>query len=200
MHDPAFLAHLKSHPEDDAALLVYSDWLDDQGDSARAEFLRLQNDALRRGHEDAALPGLIARLREIGRTLPEDWLAIISRPRLDGTVWAGEDSAMGYLIYRFLETHVLSYTSGTGSFANGTWKQIGPVVLIETNQHYADYEGIIAANRIVGKARNVTDREWTWEVALTTEAEARRNAPYSPRLSHELPPLETADEAEAGRG
>jgi uncharacterized protein (TIGR02996 family) len=38
----AFLADIIEHPDDDAPRLVFADWLDDRGDEARAEFIRLQ--------------------------------------------------------------------------------------------------------------------------------------------------------------
>lgn len=38
----SLLATIRHHPEDDDARLVYADWLDDQGDETRAEFIRLQ--------------------------------------------------------------------------------------------------------------------------------------------------------------
>ncbi len=38
----AFLHAIREAPDDDAPRLVYADWLEDNGDSARAEFLRAQ--------------------------------------------------------------------------------------------------------------------------------------------------------------
>ena len=40
--EDAFLLQLDQDPEDDTTLLVYADWLDEQGDADRAAFLRLQ--------------------------------------------------------------------------------------------------------------------------------------------------------------
>ena len=42
MNAEAFLADICEHPEDDTPRLVFADWLDDHGDQARAEFIRLQ--------------------------------------------------------------------------------------------------------------------------------------------------------------
>src|SRR5262245_25134410 len=42
MHQHAFLAAICERPEDDTARLVYADWLDDNGDAPRAEFIRTQ--------------------------------------------------------------------------------------------------------------------------------------------------------------
>src|SRR4051794_488825 len=38
----ALLAAIRQAPRDDAPRLVYADWLDENGDSDRAEFIRLQ--------------------------------------------------------------------------------------------------------------------------------------------------------------
>ena len=37
-----FLESILAHPDDDAARLVFADWLEEQGDGARAEFIRVQ--------------------------------------------------------------------------------------------------------------------------------------------------------------
>ena len=38
----AFLATILENPDDDAPRLVFADWLDEHGDSERAEFIRVQ--------------------------------------------------------------------------------------------------------------------------------------------------------------
>ena len=38
----AFIAAIKAAPDDDAPRLIYADWLDEQGESERAEFIRVQ--------------------------------------------------------------------------------------------------------------------------------------------------------------
>jgi uncharacterized protein (TIGR02996 family) len=40
--ETGFLAEIRERPDDDAPRLVYADWLDDHGDSDRAEFVRAQ--------------------------------------------------------------------------------------------------------------------------------------------------------------
>ena len=87
--DPAraFLDHIIAHPDDDAPRLVYADWLDERGETARAEFIRVQI-------ERAALPAWDARqvplwLRE--RALLDQhgtsWKKEL--PRLAGVTWGG---------------------------------------------------------------------------------------------------------------
>src|SRR5262249_35144606 len=37
-----FLAAIRENPDDDAVRLIFADWLEDQGDTGRAEFIRVQ--------------------------------------------------------------------------------------------------------------------------------------------------------------
>lgn len=46
--EKAFLADVAEHPDDDAPRLVYADWLQDNGDPDRAEFIRVQVELARR--------------------------------------------------------------------------------------------------------------------------------------------------------
>jgi uncharacterized protein (TIGR02996 family) len=41
-HDEAFLQDVLAHPGDDVPRLIYADWLEDQGQAERAEFIRAQ--------------------------------------------------------------------------------------------------------------------------------------------------------------
>jgi uncharacterized protein (TIGR02996 family) len=43
----ALWAAIRAHPDDDAPRLVYADWLDEHGDAARAEFIRVQIERVR---------------------------------------------------------------------------------------------------------------------------------------------------------
>jgi uncharacterized protein (TIGR02996 family) len=167
--EDAFLRRLKSRPDDLDTLLVYADWLDDQGDEARAGFLRLQHEVLELAAQRRGVIGKSYQLYYLGVGMPEMWLNIVSRPRLVGTCWSGRDSDGAFYVFRFRPRGKLNYTSPTGTFLNGTWKQVGNVVGMEMNRHYADYEGIIAGGRIRGSARNVDRRRWRWDVKLTTD-------------------------------
>src|SRR5436309_12097359 len=55
--EEAFLRDIIEHPDDDVPRLVYAEWLDEHGDPARAEFIRLQ---CRLDREDASslFPGI----------------------------------------------------------------------------------------------------------------------------------------------
>jgi uncharacterized protein (TIGR02996 family) len=41
-HADGFLSDIRAHPDDDAPRLIYADWLDEQGQLERAEFIRVQ--------------------------------------------------------------------------------------------------------------------------------------------------------------
>ena len=40
--EQAFLADIIAHPDDDAPRLIYADWLEENGQPERGEFIRLQ--------------------------------------------------------------------------------------------------------------------------------------------------------------
>jgi uncharacterized protein (TIGR02996 family) len=75
----AFLADIVEHPEDDAPRLVYADWLEDNGDPDRAEFIRVQvegeplpeGDPVKWERETRAAELLARRRKAWTRELPE---------------------------------------------------------------------------------------------------------------------------------
>jgi uncharacterized protein (TIGR02996 family) len=89
----AFLSDIIDNPADDSPRLVYADWLDDQGESARGEFIRIQ---CRR----SALPGddpeqrlLAACESDLLARHESAWRAEL--PQLDGITW--EDFKRGFV-------------------------------------------------------------------------------------------------------
>jgi uncharacterized protein (TIGR02996 family) len=64
MHQ-AFEAEVRERPDDDAPRLVYADWLEDNGDPERAEFIRVQIELARIGELDDRAPDLLRRQREL---------------------------------------------------------------------------------------------------------------------------------------
>jgi uncharacterized protein (TIGR02996 family) len=177
MDQDAFLGPLTENPDDDATLLVYADWLEDHGEPGRAAFLRGQERSRRLTHSRR---GFLKACREtiaLGTRLPPEWLRVVSRPRLLGTLWAGRDSQDDFDIFRFDAGGVLSYSTvpEEDDWSKGEWVQVGPLVMLSFNDHFADYEGLIGGQRIRGWAANVGDH-WTWEVRRMSEARARRLA------------------------
>jgi uncharacterized protein (TIGR02996 family) len=70
----AFLADIVQHPDDDAPRLVFADWLEDQGDSARAEFIRVQCELARLDSADERYPDLNVRQLQLLAEHERDWL------------------------------------------------------------------------------------------------------------------------------
>jgi uncharacterized protein (TIGR02996 family) len=64
--DQAFLTDILEHSHDDAPRLVYADWLEENGDPERAEFIRAQCELARH-----RLPGGTARRRVLARKVKE---------------------------------------------------------------------------------------------------------------------------------
>src|SRR4051794_5304022 len=65
--EDAFLRTIRDRPTEDGPRLVYADWLEEQGDTTRAEFIRLF-------HQLQHIP---RRLEELRQQLPPEWLAAV---------------------------------------------------------------------------------------------------------------------------
>jgi uncharacterized protein (TIGR02996 family) len=86
MHDEdGFLAAIRLEPADDTDRLVFADWLDEQDDCAlhqKAAFVRLE---LRLATDPAADSlSLTTRLQLLAARLDPNWLAVVSRPPIQG--------------------------------------------------------------------------------------------------------------------
>lgn len=77
-----FLRAICADPEDDTVRLVYADWLDENGDPDRAEFIRLQVAVPERPQEYDAR---YARAEELRKKNWETWFGEL--PKLSGVVW-----------------------------------------------------------------------------------------------------------------
>lgn len=69
---------------DDASRLVYADWLEQRGDTTRAEFLRVQHALGSLAADDATFPAATDRLRELGAHVNILWRAQVARPSIEG--------------------------------------------------------------------------------------------------------------------
>jgi uncharacterized protein (TIGR02996 family) len=74
----ALLAAIREAPSDDAPRLVYADWLDDHGDPARAEFIRVQCELARLPGEERRAE-LERRERELLLANRKAWLGPLDR-------------------------------------------------------------------------------------------------------------------------
>lgn len=88
-----------------------------------------------------------------------------------GTTWVGTGVRGEPLTVTFLPGGVLRYTTLSGTWENGRWEQHNERILIDTNNHYADYEGTLSGDTIKGTAHNVTGLKWTWEVKYQARSE-----------------------------
>jgi uncharacterized protein (TIGR02996 family) len=80
----AFLNAILAAPDDNAPRLVYADWLEEQGDpaaDAKAAYLRDTAALLTAGRRKANQ--IDQRLRQAAKSLPGDWLAVVSRITLE---------------------------------------------------------------------------------------------------------------------
>ncbi len=82
MNHPGFLKAICEEPDDDAHRLIYADWLDDHGESDRAEFIRLQCALEEVDDDDEAMT---LREAELLRQHGETWRAEL--PGLPKVVW-----------------------------------------------------------------------------------------------------------------
>jgi uncharacterized protein (TIGR02996 family) len=83
--DRAFLAGIVADPDDDAVRLVYADRLDERGESARAEFIRLQVKLARTSVADPRHDELAERERQLLRAHAEGWRAAL--PKVPHLYW-----------------------------------------------------------------------------------------------------------------
>jgi uncharacterized protein (TIGR02996 family) len=85
--DEAFLQAILEAPEDDAPRLVYADWLEENGDPERAEFIRVQIRFSSLGPDDPAWARLQAREQALWKAHAEEWLAPLPRATREWVVF-----------------------------------------------------------------------------------------------------------------
>ena len=82
-----FLEQIAAEADDDANRLVFSDWLEEQGEFDRAEFIRVQVQRASLPEWDAAQVGLKIREAELLEKHSETWLS--EMPQIPGVRWEG---------------------------------------------------------------------------------------------------------------
>jgi uncharacterized protein (TIGR02996 family) len=75
----AFLLALEEHPADDTTRLIYADWLEERGEAARAEYLRLEVQLAQAPPKATACVPLEARLGDLVSDLDPRWLALAGK-------------------------------------------------------------------------------------------------------------------------
>jgi uncharacterized protein (TIGR02996 family) len=85
----AFLRAIRDEPDSDTPRLVYSDWLEEQGDAARAEFIRVQCRLERLHPGDPQRPVLEEREDELLARHEADWLSPLPESLFEWTFKRG---------------------------------------------------------------------------------------------------------------
>ncbi len=87
--DDALLRAVLADPEDDAPRLIYADWLDEHGQSARAEFIRVQVALARLAEDDPGRTDLSRRERALLAAHRTAWAAPLDGAALSWTFRRG---------------------------------------------------------------------------------------------------------------
>jgi uncharacterized protein (TIGR02996 family) len=101
MHEAAFLAAIRETPEDDTPRLIYADWLEEQNQSDRAQFIRAQCELAKLSVSDARRAELEDRADDLLGLHEEEWLGTPPGCLVEWVFQRG-----------FVETLVLSATGG----------------------------------------------------------------------------------------
>jgi len=80
-----FLAAIVAYPDDDLQKLIYADWLEEQGDADRAEFIRLHIEKVRTNEKRFYPRPMTARATELRKSHEGQWRAEL--PSLPGVTW-----------------------------------------------------------------------------------------------------------------
>jgi uncharacterized protein (TIGR02996 family) len=83
--DAAFLRTILADPDDDAPRLIYADWIDEQGDADRAEFIRLQIRLARMSYSDPEASGVHMRAEELRHAHHVEWMEQL--PQFEHVQW-----------------------------------------------------------------------------------------------------------------
>jgi uncharacterized protein (TIGR02996 family) len=92
--EDAFFEAIRDDPPDDTPRLVYADWLEENGDPERAEFIRLQCELARMDPDDPGRPALEQRERALLAAHEAEWLGPLHPHLLE---WSFERGFVGRL-------------------------------------------------------------------------------------------------------
>jgi uncharacterized protein (TIGR02996 family) len=76
----ALFQDVLAQPDDDTPRLIYADWLQENGQHDRAEFIRVQMDLARATPNDPRLKALRAREKELWAAHRTEWLQVVPPP------------------------------------------------------------------------------------------------------------------------
>ena len=78
--ESTFIAGIQASPDDDLRRLVYADWLEEQGQSEKAEYLRVVNALTELPNEAPLRKRLVRRLLIVADQIDEGWRDAVGRP------------------------------------------------------------------------------------------------------------------------
>jgi uncharacterized protein (TIGR02996 family) len=93
--EDALLQAVRDHVDDDAPRLVYADWLEEHGDAARAEFIRVQCALAQRGLPRSRRERLRTREQEMLQLHRQRWLGSLRRSPLPWVFHRGFVARLG---------------------------------------------------------------------------------------------------------
>src|SRR5262245_33896443 len=130
----AFLQAITEAPDDDVPRLVFADWLQDEGDADRAEFIRVQCALARIEADDPERPRLCRREDELLAAHREEWL------KADLPAWARPGAAFRRGFVAHVAAQVLVFAQrGAALFARA------PVISIKAlRSHPIDVDRLVA--------------------------------------------------------
>jgi uncharacterized protein (TIGR02996 family) len=89
--EAAFLNHLRDHPRDDTARMVYADWLEERDTdeaTAKAEYLRCEAELVAFAADDPRRPAVEERMRLLSLGLPLAWRKTVAKVAVHcGVTW-----------------------------------------------------------------------------------------------------------------
>src|SRR5438067_2493727 len=72
-----------------------------------------------------------------------------------GTTWIGDGFDATPTTYTFNKDGTLTYSHSGSSYGNSHWKQTGEKIYWEHNKRFAEFDGVITGDEIVGRVWNV---------------------------------------------
>src|SRR5262245_63809047 len=88
--EAALLRTIRAEPDDDTARLVYADFVEEEGDAARGEFIRVQVALARQAEDDPRRPALEDREHELLAEHETRWLGVLPADAEGLTDWRFE--------------------------------------------------------------------------------------------------------------
>lgn len=94
----ALLRTILANPADDTPRLVYADWLTENGESERGEFIRVQCELVPHFHDSfARYVELIHREQELSAEYEDSWIAQFCPPLVGRVMWGWERGFISHI-------------------------------------------------------------------------------------------------------